>query len=71
MNRRRWIIAALLTLAAAVMVFGLSDPERASRLMQARRDASLSADTKDLVLGGLALAIGAYMVWFLLIRRDQ
>ena len=71
MNRRRLIVAVFLTLAVALMMFGVSDPERAARFAQAQRDAALSADTKDIVLAVMAIGIGAYMVWFLLIRRDQ
>jgi len=70
MNRRRLIIAALLTIAIALMMFGVSDPERAARLAQAQRDAALSADTKDIVFAVMAIGIGAYLAWFLLIRRD-
>jgi len=70
MNRRRLIVAALLTIAIALMMFGISDPERAARLAQAQRDAALSGNTKDIVLILMAVGIGAYLVWFLLVRRD-
>lgn len=38
--------------------------------MQAQRDAAFSSGTREMVLGGLALAIGGYVVYALLLRKD-
>jgi len=71
MNRSRWILATFLLVVVVASIFGLSDPERAARFAQARRDAALSADTKEIVFAVLALAIGGYLAWFMLIRRQD
>jgi len=40
-----------------------------NRYSQAVRDAQLSTYAKDLVMGGLVIAIGGYLAWFFLIRK--
>jgi uncharacterized membrane protein len=67
---RRWIWVILLGVLALVAIYTTSNPELASRYVQAQRDAALSADTKQIVMVVIAAAIAAYFAWFFLIRRD-
>ena len=69
MNRTRWILAALLIVMAIAMIYASSDPEMSSRYAEAVKNAQLSTEAKDLVLGGIVVAIGAYLAWFLFMRR--
>ena len=57
MNRSRWIIATLLIVMAIAMIYVSSDPEMSSRYAQAVRDAELSTEAKDLVMGGIVIVI--------------
>jgi hypothetical protein len=69
MNRTRWIILALFTVFAIALVYVGTNPEMAERHAQAVRDSQLSQSSKDLVLGGLVIVIGAYLAWFFLVRK--
>ena len=60
MTRTRWIIATLLIVMAIAMIYVSSDPEMSSRYAQAVRDAELSTESKDLVMGGIVVAIVGY-----------
>jgi hypothetical protein len=70
MNRSRWILATLLVIMAIAMIYVSSDPEMSSRYAQSIRDAELSTEAKDLVMGGLVVVIGAYLAWFFFMRRE-
>jgi hypothetical protein len=70
MNRTSWILIGLMAVIAVVSMFMLSDPDHAARLAQAQRDATLSPAMRDIFLGGLVLAIGGYLAWFFLIRKE-
>jgi DMSO reductase anchor subunit len=61
------ILMAAIAVASMVM---LSNPEHGQQLMQAQRDAALSAGARELVMGGLALAIGGYLVYFFMFRKE-
>lgn len=61
------MLAAILGIAA---IYVSSNPEMASRYAQAQRDAALSADTKQTVMLLIALAVGGYLAWFFLIRKE-
>ena len=71
MLSRRWILPALLVVIAIASIYALSNPEMAGRYAQAQRDSQLSTDGKDIAMGLIALAIGGYLAWFFLIRKDQ
>ena len=60
----------LSVIAALIAAYGLSDPDRLARLAQARREAMLGAESKEILLGLIILAIGAYLAWFTFFRRD-
>jgi len=60
----------LSVIAALIAAYGLSDHDRLARFLQARREAVLSAEAKEIVLGLIVLAIGAYLAWFTFFRRD-
>jgi hypothetical protein len=70
MTRTRWIVLGLFALFSVALIYVGSDPGMSERYAQAVRDADLSASTKDLVLGGIVVAIGAYLAWFLLVRKS-
>jgi UPF0716 family protein affecting phage T7 exclusion len=62
----------ILGLAALSIVIGLfmsRDPERAERLSQMYRDAALTGETRQMVLMGLAIAIGGFIVYLTMTRR--
>ncbi|WP_201829717.1 hypothetical protein [Microvirga zambiensis] len=63
-----WILG-LATLSVVIGLFMSRDPERAERLNQMYRDAALTGETRQLVLMGLALAIGAFIVYLTMTRR--
>jgi hypothetical protein len=69
MARARWIFLGLIAVFMVALIYVSSDPEMSSRYAQAVRDAQLSTEVKDLVLGGLVIAIGGYLAWFLLVRK--
>ena len=69
MSRTRWIFFGLIAVFMVALIYVSSDPEMSGRYAQAVRDAQLSTEVKDLVLGGLVIAIGGYLAWFLLVRK--
>jgi UPF0716 family protein affecting phage T7 exclusion len=63
-----WILG-LATLSAVIGLFMSRDPERAERLSQMYRDAALTGETRQMVLMGLAIAIGGFIVYLTMTRR--
>ncbi|WP_448953263.1 hypothetical protein [Labrys neptuniae] len=70
MFRSRWIWLVLAVVLGIAAMYVWSNPEMASRYAQAQRDAALSADTKETVMILIALAVGGYLAWFFLIRKE-
>ena len=68
---RRWILAALFVAVAVAALYVSGDSEMAARYEKALREAELSVSSKELVLGGIAIAILAYLGWFTFFRRDS
>ena len=69
-NRSRWIWIGILAVFAIASVYLMSNPELSQRYVQAQRDAALSANTKEIIMTAIAIAIAAYVGWFFLIRRN-
>jgi hypothetical protein len=69
MTRSRWIFAALFAALAIASIYVGSNPEMMQRYSQAVRDADLSTESKDLVMGGLVVLIAGYLGWFFLVRK--
>ncbi len=63
-----WILG-LATLSIVIGMFVSRDPERAERLSQMYRDAALTGEARQMALMGLALAIGAFIVYLTMTRR--
>ena len=63
-----WILG-LATLSVVIGLFMSRDPERAERLSQMYRDAALTGETRQMVLMGLAIAIGGFIVYLTTTRR--
>ncbi|MFL4991889.1 MAG: hypothetical protein ACJ8CF_15435 [Microvirga sp.] len=63
-----WILG-LATLSVVIGLFMSRDPERAERLSQMYRDAALTGETRQMVLMGLAIAIGGFIVYLTMTRR--
>ena len=63
-----WILA-LATLSVVIGMFVSQDPERAGRLSQMYRDAALTGEARQLVIMGLAVAIGVFVVYLSMTRR--
>jgi hypothetical protein len=63
-----WILG-LATLSIVIGMFVSRDPERAERLSQMYRDAALTGEARQMALMGLALAIGAFVVYLTMTRR--
>ncbi|MBL0406367.1 hypothetical protein JKG68_20620 [Microvirga aerilata] len=63
-----WIIG-LATLSIVIGMFMSQDPERAGRLSQMYRDAAFTGEARQMVIMGLALAIGAFVVYLSMTRR--
>jgi UPF0716 family protein affecting phage T7 exclusion len=63
-----WILG-LATLSIVIGLFMSRDPERAERLSQMYRDAALTGETRQMVLMGLAIAIGGFIVYLTMTRR--
>jgi hypothetical protein len=62
----------LLGLVAVTTVVGLllsNDPERSERMSQMYRDAAFTGETRQMVIMGLAVAIGAFVVYLTMTRR--
>jgi len=63
-----WILG-LATLSIVIGLFVSRDPERAERLSQMYRDAALTGEARQMALMGLAVAIGAFVVYLTMTRR--
>ena len=63
-----WILG-LATLSVVIGLFMSRDPERAEQLSQMYRDAALTGETRQMVLTGLAIAIGGFIVYLAMTRR--
>jgi UPF0716 family protein affecting phage T7 exclusion len=63
-----WILA-LVTLSAVIGLIMSRDPERAGRLSQMYRDAAFTGESRQMVIMGLAVAIGAFIVYLTMTRR--
>jgi UPF0716 family protein affecting phage T7 exclusion len=63
-----WILG-LATLSVVIGLFMSRDPERAERLSQMYRDAALTGETRQMVLMGLAVVIGGFIVYLTMTRR--
>jgi len=63
-----WILG-LATLSIVIGLFMSQDPERAGRLSQMYRDAALTGEARQMVIMGLAVAIGAFVVYLTMTRR--
>jgi UPF0716 family protein affecting phage T7 exclusion len=63
-----WILG-LATLSIVIGLFMSRDPERAERLSQMYRDAALTGETRQMVLMGLAVVIGGFIVYLTMTRR--
>jgi UPF0716 family protein affecting phage T7 exclusion len=63
-----WIFG-LATLSIVIGMFMSRDPERAERLSQMYRDAAFTGEARQMVIMGLALAIGAFVVYLTMTRR--
>ena len=63
-----WILA-LATLSIVIGLFMSRDPERAERLSQMYRDAALTGEARQMAIMGLAVAIGAFVVYLTMTRR--
>jgi hypothetical protein len=50
-------------------MFMSQDPERAGRLSQMYRDAAFTGEARQMVIMGLALAVGAFVVYLTMTRR--
>ena len=53
----------------ALAVHHLAAPERAERLSQMYRDAALTGEARQMAIMGLAVAIGAFVVYLTMTRR--
>jgi hypothetical protein len=67
--RRSYIILGLVTLLVLVSIFVGYDPQHAERLNEMRRNATLTGETRDLVLLAAALGLGAFIVYLTVTRR--
>jgi hypothetical protein len=63
-----WILG-LATLSIVIGLFMSRDPERAERLSQMYRDTALTGEVRQMALMGLAVAIGAFIVYLTMTRR--
>ena len=63
-----WILA-LVTLSAVIGLIVTRDPEQAGRLSQMYRDAAFPGEARQMVIMGLAVAIGAFIVYLSMTRR--
>jgi hypothetical protein len=67
--RPTYLILGLVTLAAVLGLYMSNDPEHAARMSQMYRDSALSADTREMVIMGLAVVIGSFVVYLTMTRR--
>ena len=63
-----WILG-LVTLTAVLGLVMSRDPERAERMSQMYRDAALTGETRQMVIMGLAIVIGGFVVYLTMTRR--
>jgi UPF0716 family protein affecting phage T7 exclusion len=63
-----WILG-LATLTAVIGLFMSRDPERAERMSQMYRDAALTGETRQMVIMGLAIVVGGFIVYLTMTRR--
>jgi len=63
------LILILLTLSIVLGLIMSRDPERAERLSQMYRDAAFTGETRQMVIMGLAVVIGAFIVYLTMTRR--
>lgn len=63
-----WILI-LITATVVTGLFMSRDPERAERMSQMYRDAALTGETRQMVLMGLAIVIGGFIVYLTMTRR--
>ena len=63
-----WILI-LITLSIVIGLVMSRDPERAERMSQMYRDAALTGETRQMVLVGLAILIGGFIVYLTMTRR--
>ena len=63
-----WLLG-LITLLAVVSIFVGFDHEHAERLSEMRRNATLTGETRQLVLIAAALGLGAFIVYLTMTRR--
>ena len=63
-----WILG-LVTLTAVLGLVMSRDPERAERMSQMYRDAALTGETRQMVIMGLAVVIGGFVVYLTMTRR--
>jgi UPF0716 family protein affecting phage T7 exclusion len=68
MRRSYWILI-LITLTFVIGLFMSRDPERAERMSQMYRDAALTGETRQMVIMGLAIVIGGFIVYLTMTRR--
>jgi UPF0716 family protein affecting phage T7 exclusion len=67
--RRSYWILILITATVVIGLFMSRDPERAERISQMYRDAALTGETRQMVLMGLAIVIGGFIVYLTVTRR--
>jgi hypothetical protein len=67
--RPTYLILILATLSTVLALIMWRDPERAERLSQMYRDAAFTGETRQMVIMGLAVAIGAFIVYLTMTRR--
>jgi UPF0716 family protein affecting phage T7 exclusion len=68
MRAGSWILI-LLTVSVVLGLIMTRDPRRAERLSQMYRDAAFTGETRQMVIMGLAVAIGAFVVYLSMTRR--
>ena len=68
MRAGSWILI-LLTVSVVLGLIMTRDPGRAERLSQMYRDAAFTGETRQMLIMGLAVAIGAFVVYLSMTRR--
>ena len=67
--RYTYILLTLCAVLVGAQFIVSRDPERAAQLSQMYRDAAFTGETRQMVLMGLAVAIGAFVVYLTMTRR--
>jgi hypothetical protein len=67
--RPNFLILGLLVLIAILGIYMSSDPQQGERLSQMYRDAAFTGETREYVLFGLAIGIGAFIIYLTMTRR--